>query len=123
MITTDGIVKVLDFGIALLPDQALSAPLLGTPGYMSPEQQRGGEVDARSDIWSLGVVLYEMLTGGLPPGGRTRGGPRGLPTGGSTAESPPEEEPPGPLPQRRVPPEIDGVLSRMLAEDAADRYP
>ncbi|HSU82384.1 MAG TPA: serine/threonine-protein kinase, partial [Thermoanaerobaculia bacterium] len=52
MITTDGIVKVLDFGIALLPDQALSAPLLGTPGYMSPEQQRGGEVDARTDVWS-----------------------------------------------------------------------
>jgi eukaryotic-like serine/threonine-protein kinase len=110
MITTDGIVKVLDFGIALLPDQALSAPLLGTPGYMSPEQQRGGEVDARTDVWSLGVVLYEMLTGGLP-------------TRGSPDENPPAEEPPGPLPRRRIPPEIDALLSRMLAEEPADRYP
>src|SRR5689334_15437357 len=65
MITTDGVVKVLDFGIALLPDQTPAAPLAGTPGYMSPEQRQGGAVDARSDIWALGVVLREMLAGRL----------------------------------------------------------
>src|SRR5215213_5833814 len=66
MITGDGIVKILDFGIAWLPDQTQPDPLLGTPGYMSPEQARFGSVDARSDVWSLGVVLHEMLTGRRP---------------------------------------------------------
>src|SRR4029077_10511614 len=67
MITADGIVKILDFGIAKLPEQAQAGPLLGTPAYMSPEQARGEEVDARSDVWSLGAVVYEMLAG-RPPG-------------------------------------------------------
>ena len=70
MLTADGIVKILDFGIARLPDQPQSGPLLGTPGYMAPEQARFGAVDARSDIWSLGVVLREMLPD-TPPGTET----------------------------------------------------
>ncbi|MEA2692342.1 MAG: hypothetical protein QOJ16_1729, partial [Acidobacteriota bacterium] len=110
MITEDGIVKILDFGIALLPDQALSGPLLGTPGYMSPEQERGGTVDARSDVWSLGAVLHEMLTGRLP----ARRGHQEEPAG---------EAPPAPLPWREQLPGIDGVLSRMLAEEPAGRDP
>jgi serine/threonine protein kinase len=61
MITADGIVKILDFGIAKMPEQDPAAPLLGTPAYMSPEQSTGGEVDPRSDVWSLGAVLREML--------------------------------------------------------------
>jgi serine/threonine protein kinase len=70
MITRKGQVKIMDFGLAKLAGQAKKITLSGmTPGtvaYMSPEQARGEEVDHRSDIWSLGVVLYEMITGQLP---------------------------------------------------------
>jgi len=69
MITTDGISKIVDFGVAKLSRLALvtrSGTTLGTVSYMSPEQARGEAVDQRTDIWSLGVVLYEMLTGKLP---------------------------------------------------------
>src|SRR5213079_124365 len=82
MLRPDGYAKVLDFGIAKLTEQRLASDdhtgestaalqtrvglVLGTAHYMSPEQARGQKVDARSDIWSLGVVLYEMV-GGIPP--------------------------------------------------------
>lgn len=77
MITRDGIVKILDFGLAYFrpssephtdADTELTAAgqLLGTPSYMSPEQARGEEVDHRSDIFSLGVVMYEAITGQRP---------------------------------------------------------
>ncbi|HSU24552.1 MAG TPA: serine/threonine-protein kinase, partial [Pyrinomonadaceae bacterium] len=86
MIRRDGIVKVLDFGLAKLTmpagsetskeDQTLfkTAPgsVIGTAAYMSPEQARGVEVDGRTDIWSLGVVIYEMLTGCRPFDGDTQ---------------------------------------------------
>ena len=78
-LTPSGGVKVLDFGLAKAlgpknPDSSLSAlptqatgsivgSVVGTPGYMSPEQARGKEVDARADIWAFGCVLFEMLTG------------------------------------------------------------
>ncbi len=74
MVTPDGVVKVLDFGLAKLTREdattldvqaRLSRPgtAAGTPAYMSPEQVRGGRGDHRSDIFALGVVLYEMLAG------------------------------------------------------------
>ena len=69
MITSDGIAKIVDFGLAKLSrGQRLTVEgkTMGTIAYMSPEQTRGDDVDQRSDIWSLGVVLYEMLTGKLP---------------------------------------------------------
>jgi serine/threonine protein kinase/cytochrome c-type biogenesis protein CcmH/NrfG len=82
MLRSDGIVKVLDFGLAKLardsqppavdcdaetqPLQTQPGMVLGTARYMSPEQARGLEVDARTDIWSLGCVLYEMVTGRTP---------------------------------------------------------
>src|SRR5947209_7800280 len=88
MIRRDGYVKVLDFGLAKLTEpqpvttnsEAPTEPLLqtepgvvmGTVVYMSPEQARGLDVDARTDIWSLGVVLYEMIAGCLPFDGATK---------------------------------------------------
>ncbi len=68
MVLRDGSVKVADFGIACLADagQTLTQEALGSVHYISPEQARGDRTDARSDIYSAGVVLYEMLTGRLP---------------------------------------------------------
>ena len=68
-ITNDGVVKILDFGLAKAKGQSQLTQIgttVGTISYMSPEQTRGEEVDQRTDIWSIGVVIYEMLTGNLP---------------------------------------------------------
>ena len=69
MLTADETVKILDFGLAKLTGfEGLTLPsiTLGTVAYMSPEQAQGGQLDPRTDLWSLGVVLYEMLAGRLP---------------------------------------------------------
>jgi len=82
MVRNDGLVKILDFGIAkftqptseTLPDsgvETLPGTVVGTAAYMSPEQARGKPIDQRSDIWSLGVILYEMIAGRQPFEGKT----------------------------------------------------
>lgn len=69
LITTDYVAKIVDFGLAKLTGRSAltkSGTTVGTVAYMSPEQARGEQVDQRTDIWSLGVVMYEMVTGRLP---------------------------------------------------------
>lgn len=69
--TVDGEVKITDFGLAKLPAASLTGEgtVMGSPGYMSPEQISGAEVDWRTDIWSMGVILYELIMKKLPFGG------------------------------------------------------
>jgi serine/threonine protein kinase len=68
ILTQNGTLKVLDFGIAMAADEGItfSEQQPGTEAYMSPEQVHGGRVDKRTDLWSMGVIFYEMLTGELP---------------------------------------------------------
>jgi eukaryotic-like serine/threonine-protein kinase len=117
LVTPDGRAKILDFGIAKLADARLtrSGMVLGTFEYMSPEQAGGEPVDHRSDLWSLGVVLYEMLTGESP---FRRESSRATLAAIQVAA-------PAPLVERRadVPPELNAVVMRLLSKEPADRLP
>ena len=118
MLTSDGVVKILDFGIAKLAGAAgitLTGLPLGTPAYMAPEQMRGEEVDARTDLWSLGVVLYEMLAGRRPfPGDHEVVVRHGILNSQPEALS---------KLQPAVPRELERILGRLLAKDREERTP
>jgi eukaryotic-like serine/threonine-protein kinase len=117
--------KVLDFGLAkqnsAADTKALTAELLTEPGsamgtiaYMSPEQARGETVDARSDLWSLGVVLYEMVTGRRPFDGPTS--PAIIDALLNRAPQSPRERNP------KVPAALEGIIGNLLEKDRANRY-
>lgn len=109
----DGSVKVLDFGISAICQIRSSAEPAGTPSYMSPEQITGAEVDYKSDIWSVGVTLFELLRGRLPFVAGTRAA---LFAQILTAECPAT---PAALPFSR---ELDRVFCRALAKKPENRY-
>ena len=118
MLTETGEVKVADFGIARALDGGESLTqtgnVMGTAAYFSPEQARGETVDRRSDLYSLGVVLFEMVTGQRPFSGSS-------PV--SVAYKHVGEAPPLPTTiDTSLPPVLDAVLTNLLAKDPADRY-
>jgi eukaryotic-like serine/threonine-protein kinase len=131
MVRPDGLVKVLDFGIAKQVNAAqrqneihseattqtkITAPglVMGTAAYMSPEQARGKTCDARTDIWSLGIVLYEMITGHVPFSGDTNSD-----TIASILKSEPE---PLSVHVPHVPRALERIVKKALGKDCEERY-
>jgi eukaryotic-like serine/threonine-protein kinase len=126
LLTSAGQVKILDFGLATISPTAISASAvtqaavteagttIGTAAYMSPEQARGEALDARTDLWSMGVVLYEMASGTRPFDG---------PTSAVVFEQLLSKTP-TPVRQRnpKIPVELERVISRLLEKDRETRY-
>jgi eukaryotic-like serine/threonine-protein kinase len=126
-ITRDGLVKVLDFGLArqdvhlavaqttraAVPEETQPGVVLGTVGYMSPEQVRGEAADARSDIFSLGCVLFELLSGRRPFGGATA----------PEVQAAILRDEPGPAADAsKVPPAVNAIVQRCLEKRPDQRF-
>ena len=130
MVRRDGYIKVLDFGLAKLthpegsitdteaPTKALvdtgAGTVLGTANYMSPEQAKGKRVDGRTDLWSLGAVIYEMVAGHLPFAAETPSEVIGLILN--------KEPPPLARYEREAPPELERIVTKALTKDLEERY-
>ncbi len=119
-LTPQGTVKLLDFGLShLTPDCIASRPRLstgGTPAYMAPEQWRGEPQDARTDMWAVGVVLYEMLAGRLPFPGATWSELRERVTSEESVRPVRTHQP-------EVPEEVESLVAMLLAKEPARRLP
>src|SRR5438132_636531 len=127
MLRADGYVKILDFGLAKLTElpttdselekstllQSNPGLVMGTVQYMSPEQARGKKVDARTDIWSLGIVLYELVSGRVPFTGETPSHVR---------VSLMENELPPLTGHATVPAELERIITKALRKDKKERY-
>lgn len=115
----EGHVKIADFGLALATTQATrltgTGLFLGSPGYLSPEQCRGEDLDGRTDVYSLGVTFYELLSGRIPFGGDS---PAALVLNIIQSEPPPIEEL-----NPHVDPALRRILERMMQKDRDRRYP
>ncbi|SFC53775.1 Stk1 family PASTA domain-containing Ser/Thr kinase [Streptomyces aidingensis] len=120
MVTRRGVVKVMDFGIARAMQSGVTAMtqtgmVVGTPQYLSPEQALGRGVDARSDLYSVGIMLFELLTGRLP---FNADNPLAI------AYAHVQEEPPAPsMVNAAVPPAVDALVARMLRKNPNERFP
>ncbi|MEM9193097.1 MAG: protein kinase [Myxococcota bacterium] len=114
----DGWVKLIDFGIAKVTSAhtrlTATGHVLGTPAYLSPEQAHGRPIDAGTDVWALGVVAYEMLTGKQP---FRRSSPL------ATMLAVMIESPPSLRSAVQVPPAVEAIVTRCLLKDPGDRYP
>ena len=116
MVTVDGKAKIMDFGLAKLtagPDITRTGTTVGTAAYMSPEQIQGKEADERSDIWSFGAVVYELLSGTLPFGGTYE---QAVFYSILNQDPKPLTDLPEPLQP------LTDVVAKCLAKDPADRY-
>ena len=116
LVTEDGHTKITDFGVAWLNQEAsLAGEIVGSPAYMAPEQMAGKRADARSDLFSLGVVLYSMITGFRPFQGNSA----------KTVVFKVMNIEPVPVTsfQSDIPPELDAIVSRAIAKNPDERYP
>jgi serine/threonine protein kinase len=116
LVTPDGHPKIADFGIAKLnqTDSTLPGQVLGSPAFMAPEQLSDEKVDSRSDLFSLGVILYYMLTGHRPFQGNS--------TTTVCFKLVNHEPVPASAFESKIPPELDKIVSRAMAKDPAQRY-
>jgi serine/threonine-protein kinase len=117
MITNKNEVKIVDFGLAKLAKESQytqTGEAIGTISYMAPEQAKGGIVDHRADIWAIGVLLYEMVSGQLPF--RAEYGPAVI---YSILNEPPEPITTG---RRNIPEQIQEVINKCLKKDPSERY-